>query len=217
MEQIDQTFFPSANRRVLLGSVTKQPTTNRICIAIRMPLSGESLASCPDWVSTACEAVQKYLSAANPQIEQISDITVSFNNSKPKGKLFDDPDARIPAADLRSFVIQRCGDEDEPDVELVFKLYAPFSRDFWKWAGEMCGHEVYMAFPKSLGAPVKVAAQDKQSKLNLEPTRAEVDALQNDQNPEPDPPKGGKKKSGPAQLKDFHDRITRSGRKGAIQ
>ena len=190
MEQ--QTFFPSANRRVLIGSVTKQATTGRICVSIRMPLTGEALLGCPEWVSTAYDAVEKYLTEATPEIEQISDITVSFNNSKPKGKLFDDPNAKIPSAELRGFSVQRCGEEENPDVELVFKLYAPFSRDFWKWAGEMCGAEVYMAFPKTLGGTVAPAA--KQGSLPASgPTKAEEEALAGDENPPADAPKGRKK------------------------
>lgn len=207
MEQ--QTFFPSANRRVLLGTVTKQPTTGRICVAIRMPLTGESLVSCPDWVSQCFDAVSEFSRDMTPEIEQIADIMVSFNNDKPKGKLFDDPNAKIPSAELKAFIVQRCGDEEEPDVELAFKLYAPFSRDFWKWAGEMCGNEVYMAFPKTLGGTGKPAGkQEKLSLTNGAPSAVETIAIAGDKNPPSDPkPKG--KKPGPKELAAFHDKAPR--------
>jgi len=209
-----QTFFPSSNRRVLLGTVTKQATTGRICVAIRMPLTGESLVACPDWVSQCFDAVSEYSREMVPEIEQIADLTVSFNNDKPKGKLFDDPNAKIPSAELKAFIVQRCGEEDDPDVELAFKLYAPFSRDFWKWAGEMCGHEVYMAFPKSLGGTVKPPAEKQTSLLDSAPSAAETAALSGDSNPEPTPAAGKRKKSVPKELKEFHDKTT-GGRKGA--
>lgn len=166
MEQ--QTFFPSSNRRVIIGSPTKQATTRRICVPIRMPLTGESLVSAPDWIGTAYEAVSQYLSEATPEVEQIADITVAFANDKPKGKLFDDPSARVPSAELKSFCVQRCGEDEDPDVELTFKLYAPFTRDFWQWLGEMAGAEVYMAFPKSLGGAM-AKPQGEQAKLINEP------------------------------------------------
>jgi hypothetical protein len=209
-----QTLFPSANRRVLIGSVTKQATTGRICVPIRMPLTGEALLGCPEWVSTAYDAVEKYLTEATPEIEQIADITVAFSNQKPKGKLFDDPNAKIPSAELRAFCIQRCGDEENPDVELAFKLYAPFSRDFWKWLGEMCGAEVYMAFPKSLGAGMAKAAA-KQDSLDLsKPSAAEKEALAGDANPPVDAPK---KKSSPKELLEFHKKVTPGRGKTAVQ
>jgi hypothetical protein len=37
-----ETFFPSANRRVTLGSPTKQCSNGRIVFAVQMPLTGAS-------------------------------------------------------------------------------------------------------------------------------------------------------------------------------
>ena len=185
-----QTFFPSANRRVIIGSPTKQSTTGRICVPIRMPLTGESLASAPDWIGTAYEAVSQYLSEATPEVEQIADITVAFQNDKPKGRLFADPSARVPSAELKAFCVQRCGEDENPDVELTFKLYANFSRDFWAWLGEMAGKEVYMAFPKSLGEGVTVhPPAGKQESLidETKPSKAETEALKGDTKPEDTP------------------------------
>jgi hypothetical protein len=190
-----ERFFPGSNRRVIIGSPTKQSTTGRICVPIRMPLTGESLVAAPDWVGECYEAVSQFASDMTPEIEQIADITVAFANDKPKGQLFADPSAKVPSAELKGFSVQRCGEDDQPDVELVFKLYANFSRDFWTWLGEMAGKEVYMAFPKSLGAGM-AKPKGEQQKLAIVPaeapadqpvTAAETEALAGDSKPEDTP------------------------------
>jgi hypothetical protein len=199
-----QTFFPNSNRRVIIGSPTKQSTTGRICVAIRMPLTGESLVSAPDWVGECYQAVSQFASDMTPEIEQIADITIAFANDKPKGKLFDDPSARVPSAELKAFCVQRCGEDEDPDVELVFKLYAPFSREFWQWLGEMAGAEVYMAFPKSLGGGMAKTTAKQDSLLDEKPTSAETETLKRDTNPPKDETKPKAKKSGPKDLAAFH-------------
>lgn len=159
-----------------------------------MPLTGESLASAPDWVGECYEAVSEFASEMKPEIEQIADITVAFANDKPKGQLFADPSAKVPAAELKGFSVQRCGEDEQPDVELVFKLYANFSRDFWHWLGEMAGKEVYMAFPKSLGAGM-AKPKGEQQPLIISPAQqvdekvsaAEAEALAGDTKPEDTP------------------------------
>jgi len=190
-----ERFFPGTNRRVIIGSPTKQSTTGRICLPIRMPLTGESLASAPDWVGECYEAVSQFASEMKPEIEQIADITVAFANDKPKGQLFADPSAKVPSAELKCFSVERCGEDEQPDVELTFKLYANFSRDFWTWVGEMAGKEVYMAFPKSLGggmakpkgeqltmpAPAAAAPADQPV------TAAEAEVFAGDKKPEDTP------------------------------
>lgn len=205
------TFFAAVSRRVILGSPTKQATTGNICIPIRMPLTSESLASAPDWVSTAYDQVAESAKTYTPALEELAGLVVTFDNSKPKGKLFEDPNAKVPNASLRGFVVQRCGDEEDPDVELVFKLYCPFSRDFWKWLGEMATpkNEVYMGFPKSLGKSIVVIPPENKAQLKLDgkPSAAETEALAGDANPPADEPKG-RKKSGPKDLAAFHDKAT---------
>ena len=213
-----QNFFPSSNRRVLIGSPTKQATTGRICVPIRMPLSGESVIAMPDWVGTAFEAVSKYLNEATPEVEQISDLTVAFLNSKPKNDtLFENPSARIPAAELRGFSVVRAGEAEDPDVELTFKLYAPFSRDFWKWLGEMAGAEVYMAFPRSLGQGVAVQPPTAKLIVDQEATEQEKEAIAGDNNPPADetPRKSRAVKSGPKELAKFHSE--QGGKRGKVQ
>lgn len=211
-----QTFFPNSNRRVLIGSPTKQATTGRICVPIRMPLTGESLASAPDWVGECYEAVSTCAKDMTPEVEQIADITIAFANDKPKGNLFSDPSAKVPSAELKAFCVQRCGEDENPDVELTFKLYVAFSRDFWQWLGEMAGHEVYMAFPKSLGGGMAKPKEEQPSLLNSKPTKAETEALADDTNPPKDETKPAKtKKSGPKDLAAFHGNEVAKGRSEA--
>lgn len=192
------TFFAAASRRVILGSPTKQSTTGNICVPIRMPLTTESLASAPDWVTTAYDQVSNSAKEYIPALEEIAGLVITFDNSKPKGKLFEDPNAKVPSASLKNFVVQRCGDEEDPDVELVFKLYAPFSRDFWRWLGEMATpkNEVYMGFPKSLGVVTSVAKAAPPKLFDGAPSATEIAALAGDSNPlkdAPAVPKKGKK------------------------
>ncbi len=151
------TFFPSADRKVILGSPTLQSTSRRICLPVRMPLTGQSFVGMPEWISTAFESVSQYLTEATPQVEQIADVNLSFFNH-PRGELFETPSVKVPQCELKKFVVVRVSDGENDDaVELHFKAYLPFTRDFWAWIGEMAGHEVIMAFPSSLAGTVAVA------------------------------------------------------------
>jgi hypothetical protein len=186
------SFFTGTNRRVILGSPTLQSTSRRVCIPIRMPLTGQSFVGMPDWISEAFEAVSKYLTEASPEVQQVADLTLAFSNDVPKGELFAHPSAKVPSAELKNFTVARVGDpEDDPEVELQFKAYAPYSRDFWAWIGEMAGKEVYMAFPSSLGKAVTVKAPEP-SLIDDKPSQTETDALAGDTNPPADETKGPK-------------------------
>ena len=214
MEQ-QESFFTGSGRLIMLGSTTKQASNGRICLPITMPLTGQSVVGMPDWLGNAFEQVSKYAKTFKPEIEQIADIVVCFNNAKPADKLFDDPSARVPSAELKGFIVARAEDPDDPTVQLTFKLYAPFSRDFWAWLGEMTGHEVWMGFPKSLGGRV-TAPKAEQENLDLPPAQvpdAETAVFAGDSNPVRDAPperrKGSAaKKSGPIELKKYHETVT---------
>lgn len=187
------TFFPGTNRRVILGSPTKQVTSGRICIPVRMPLTGESVVGMPHWVAEAYDAVSKFAREMSPEIEGMSDIALAFANdggSKTPGELFENPNAKAPNSELKNFSILRVGDPDgDPEVELQFKVYMPFARDLWRWVGEMGGKEVYMAFPSTLGKSVAIVSPDDQPKLPMDeaPTTAETEALASDTKPEESP------------------------------
>lgn len=151
MAETKEGFFPGASRRVILGSPTLQTSNRRICIPIRMPLDEDGFAGMPDWISDAYSAVYKSFTKVSPEVEQIADVTLAFANDKPKGELFAPPSSRVNQAELRGFSVVRTDDPADPEIELQFKAFAPYSRAFWAWIGEMAGKEVYMAFPASLG------------------------------------------------------------------
>ena len=177
------TFFPGANRRVTLGSPTKQCSNGRIVFAVQMPLTGESFAGLPDWVGSGFEAVSKNFMEVNPEVQEVSDLALAFSNDAPKGELFAPPSAKLPGASLKGFKIVRAGEPDDPEIELHFKAYGPFTRDFWAWIGEMAGQEVYMAFPSTVGGTVtvaKTAPVDDDEGLDLEPEAGEIESLSGD-------------------------------------
>jgi|GEM_PF-2866979 len=188
----ESTFFPGANRRVILGSPTLQTTSRRVCLPIRMPLTGESVVGMPDWLGEAYTAVSKFAREMSPEIEQVADLTLAFVNeksSKTTGELFEHPSAKAPSCELKAFKVERVGDPNEdPEVELHFKAYIPFSRDIWRWVGEMGGKEVFMAFPSTLGKAVAVSKPDDQPKLiETAPDAEEAAILSKDTKPEADP------------------------------
>lgn len=182
MEQ--PNFFHGANRRVTIGSPTKQCSNGRIVFPIKMPLTGESFVGMPDWVGTGYTAVSQNFTEVDPEVQQISDITLAFSNDKPAGELFQPPSAKVPGAELKGFKIKRTEDPDDPNVELHFKAFAPFTRDFWEWVGQMAGKEVYMAFPSTMAGTVKAV---KQESLPEEIPDAEAEAFAGDSNPEEGP------------------------------
>lgn len=145
-----ETTFTGAARRVTIGPVTKQSSTKKIVFPLSMVLTGELLGDLPDWVSQGFDAVTNGFTEVDPEVQQIADIMLAFSNDKPKSGLFKNPDAKIPSAELRGFKITRTGDPDDPEVELQFKAFCPFAREFWAWLGEMCGEEVFMNFPTAL-------------------------------------------------------------------
>jgi hypothetical protein len=162
-----------------------------------MPLSGENLGDLPDWVSEGYEAVAQTFTEVDPEVQQVSNILLAFSNEKgPASKLFKVPDAKVSNAELRGFKITRVGDPDEPDVELHFKAFCPYSRPFWAWLGEMAGKEVFMGFPASL---VKASGPvEKSGNLPLTPATPAPAAKPGTAKAAP------KGKSGPKDLESFH-------------
>lgn len=144
------TFFPGASRRCTLGPITLQKDRKIKCTAIRMILTGESMQSMPDWLGEAYTAVAQIFTEVEPEIQQISDIPIVLSNfapgHKPSTELFEHPSAKAPNSELRKLTVLRIGDSEDPEVTLQFNLYSPFSRELWRWLGEMGGQEVHMAF-----------------------------------------------------------------------
>lgn len=181
------TFFQGTHHRVILGSPTKQVTSGRVCVPIRMPLDGESFTGMPEWVASAYQAVSRYLTHADPEVQQVAGLLLAFSDNKPKDELFEHPSAKASGAEIKNFTVLRVGDPDgDPEIELQFKAYIPYERRFWAWIGEMGGKEVYMAFPASVGQTVSVVKPDDQAKLPIDeaPSAAETEALAGDSKPE---------------------------------
>ena len=149
------TFFPGASRRVVLGPVTLQKDRRIKCTAVRMLLTGESMQSMPDWLGEAYTAVAQNFTEVEPEVQQISDLRVVLSNHPPgqvpSTELFEGPSAHAPNSEIRKLQVLRTGDSNDHEVSLQFNLYSPFSRELWRWLGEMGGQEVHMAFPS--GAP----------------------------------------------------------------
>jgi len=55
---------------------------------------------------------------------------VFFWGEQPTKELFTTPSVKIPNAELKGFRILRVGDGEDPEVELTFKVYCSFARDF---------------------------------------------------------------------------------------
>jgi hypothetical protein len=186
---MEAEVFSQSPRKVTLGSITKQSSNGRITFPLTMTLDGDTMGALPDWVSAGYDSVSENARSWVPEIREVADVLVAFSNSKPSSKLFADPDAKISNATLTGFQILRAGDPDEPEIELHFKIYAPFARDFWKWAGEMCGEEVYIGFPKTLAKAATKAPGEKSGTLPLKPAAGE-------QGGGPASPDQGKKSTG---------------------
>ena len=217
-------FLASSLHRVILGSVTKQSSNGRIVVSMRMPLTGESLSKLPDWLARGYEAVAKQFTEVDPDVQAMEDLTIAFTNERKSGELFAKRAAKVASASLRSFKIVRAGKPDDPEVELHFKLYCAFARDFWAWAGEMSSEEVYMTFPA--GQPAQEPAAET-ADLPLELPAADIPATEpsmQEATGEAEPPtpinsgrkapgkKPGPKKSGPRDLAPEHAAQLEAGR-----
>ena len=210
-------FFRGATHRVILGSPTLQSSNRRICVPLRMPLTGESFADMPDWISTAYDAVAKSFPSVDAPVDVISDITLAFHNGKPNDKLFAEPSAKVPHSELKKFVCLRTEDPDDADIELQFKAYSSYSRDYWEWLGEIAGTkaDIYMAFPTSMGVVQPAAA--KSGTLDLD---AEDEEDSNPLDTEAGrtgqvvvvPSAALQAKSGPKELAAFHEKEVSKGR-----
>ena len=188
---MEAQFFDNGSQRVILGSPTKQVTSGRVMLPIRMPLVGDGFAGMPPWVVSAYEAVARYLTQAEPEVQQVGAITLAFYNDKPDGEMFAPPSAKVPGCELKAFVVLRMGDpEDDPEVELHFKAYLPFTRDFWAWIGEMAGKEVMMAFPKTVGDAAKTAGAEPELPLDSVPAPPSMESATGEKEPAKTPAKG---------------------------
>jgi len=145
----DTTFFARGRnkgneRKVILSTATllvgKAPTkTKRIKMKVRLPLNGK--AGAPEWVTNAMVFVAQSHDIVSPQVE-FSGFEIAFSDDN----LFDEAKAKAQKCQLRSFVIQEGGESENPEVEMQFLIYAPFSTGLWKWCGQMGGEEFWAQF-----------------------------------------------------------------------
>ena len=145
----DTTFFVRGRnkgneRKVILSTATllvgKQPTkTKRIKMKVRMPLNGK--AGAPEWVTNAMVFVAQSHDIVSPQVE-FSGFDIQFSDDN----LFDEAKAKANKCQMRGFVVQEAGESENPDVEMQFIIYAPFSTALWKWCGQMGGEEFWAQF-----------------------------------------------------------------------
>lgn len=147
----EQTFFTKGrnrgnDREVKLQTATllvgKEPTkAKRIRTKFLMVLSGKKTAGMPDWLAQAYEFVAKSHDTVTPEV-QLSGFDVTFSADH----LFGDRVVLAPKCQLRGFEITEIGDSENPDVALLFSLYAPFSDKLWRWCGQMGGEEFWARF-----------------------------------------------------------------------
>lgn len=196
---MESSFFPGSIRRVTLGPPAMLIGANKsraIKVLVKMPLSGQNMQGMPEWLGEAYTSVSKHCLKLSPEVQALSDVSVAFvSEEKANGELFDKPTVQVPSSQIKKIEVVRAGDADEPDIELHFALYASFSRDLWRWTGEMAGNEVKMAFASSTPAGSITVMSPTQTSLmdavddeeeDLEPEAWERATLQSDV---PDDPK----------------------------
>jgi excinuclease ABC subunit A len=75
-----------------------------------------------------------------PQVE-LSGFDINFSDDHLFAK-----GASASKCDLRKFVIMETGPSEEPDGEMQFVIYAPFTKSLWNWCGQYAGEEFFAEF-----------------------------------------------------------------------
>jgi hypothetical protein len=144
---MDQSFFPQTVRRELkLRSATSLVGKNeerRIKFALTMPLTGGSLVGMPGWLGEAHDAVAKSINTAT--------VDVSFKGMNIEVFATNQSDRQLIMhnCQLMKFAVMRSGESENPDVDMVFNAYAPFSTEAWKWAGDLSGYHFFARFEQT--------------------------------------------------------------------
>ena len=163
-----QFFIRGRNKgnecKILLSSATllvgKAPTkAKRVKLKIRLPLNGNKPVGTPDWITNAMTFVAQSHDIVTPQVE-LSGFDISFSDDTLFAK-----EVSANKCDLRKFVVMETGDAEEPDIELQFVIYAPFSTGLWKWAGQMGGEEFWAKFtqvaePEEAGGDLELTGDE---------------------------------------------------------
>ena len=118
------------------------------------------VAGMPDWVTNAMTFVAQSHDIVTPQVE-LSGFDIAFSDDN----LFAEAKAKASKCQLRKFVVMETGDEEQPDVEMQFVIYAPFSRGLWAWAGQYGGEECWAQFtqveePEAAGGGLELTGDE---------------------------------------------------------
>jgi hypothetical protein len=230
----DHRFFSTDNRhnerqiRILsVGSLVSKPPTKekRISIKVRMPLSGGETGvgtmGAPEWLDAGYIFVSKHHDTVTPEIEfKGYSIELSVEN------LFGD-DIKSPDCIMRGFEITECGNEETPDVVLSFTIRMPFSSKKWNYLGQYVGEDVWAKFIPGEAGTAFVETEDGTLLDDGENEETEEESVAKSQGavdgffetkesakeewytPVPDDPEEEPEavsgKSGPAELKAFHE------------
>ena len=132
-------------RRILLSSFTclvgKAPTkAKRLKLKIRMYLTGQKMTGMPEWIANAMTFVAKSHDIVTLQ-NDLSGFEIAFSDDSLFAK-----EVLANKCDLRKFVIMETWPSEEPDVEMQFVIYAPFTKSLWNWCGQYAGEEFWAEF-----------------------------------------------------------------------
>lgn len=171
----DHVFYSRPNRgnqrKVTLGPpqmlISKPPTkSKRIKLKLTMGLSTQKHTGAPEWITNAFEFVSKNHDPVAPEVDfKGFDINFATEN------LFQQDGITAVKSQLRSFRIEEQGDSENPDVVMVFYVYAAFSTALWEWLGQMAGDEVWAKFVQ-IEQPAE-EEDDNQLELNSEDEETE--------------------------------------------
>ena len=168
-------------RKVILSTATllvgKAPTKQkRIKLKLRMPLSGRAkLAGTPEWITAAHTFVAQNHDVVCPSIE-FKGFDIQFSDDS----LFSG-DVKSPKCSMRGFEIAESGDSEQPDIDMTFTVYAPFSTALWEWVGQYAGEEMWAKFEQgeieeeSASDDLELTGDEEESETEEEPDEEEAE------------------------------------------
>ena len=169
----ETTFFVRGKnrgneRRIILKSATLlvgRGKQKRLKLRVAMPLDGSKPVGTPDWIAEAYQFVSRTHDTVTPQVE-LSGHDITFDDEH----LFQKVKAEAPKCQLKNFVIHEFGNAEDPEVEMQFNIYAPFSSKLLKFCGAFAGEEFWAKFE-----PVEEEADNANLELVGEPDEEEED------------------------------------------
>jgi hypothetical protein len=165
--------------------VSKPPTKEKRCrIKVRMILNSKSNAGAPEWLDSAFVYVGQHHQTVTPP-EEFRGYQLEFSADN----LFGPKRTKSPKCQMRAFEVSEFGERENPDVACTFTIYTPWSGKLWNWLGQFGGEEVWCSFTPGTDDDEK---EDHASKDEDE-----------EEEEEKEKPKTGK--SGPKELKAFHE------------